>query len=405
MDATQQAMADREQAAPVVRLAELQRPAVRLPVVLIAGYLGAGKTTLVNHLLRHAAGRRIAVLVNDFGSINIDADLIAANADEDSSADVLSLAGGCLCCSFGDDLLGTLGTLAQRTPPPDVCLIELSGVALPASVVRTAKLSQAVEVVGTLVVADAEHIQRQAADRYVGDTVIQQLKAADWLMLNKPDLVTADALQATAAWLQRVVPHARHWAGAAQTLWPELLLGWHGSSSSSGSGSASASASASGSGSGSGSGSASGSGSGGGPGLSAAAGPTATVAAAVGDGPAGTASNAGTDSESLDSAALASFAARPMASRPAAAGHADAVFESCSFALAPQADLHALGVQLAAADSGVLRAKGLLGGQLLQVAGSRWAVTPAGACADTPLVLIGLRGRWNPQALMQRWSA
>ncbi len=381
MDATQQAMADREQAAPVVRLAELQRPAVRLPVVLIAGYLGAGKTTLVNHLLRHAAGRRIAVLVNDFGSINIDADLIAANADEDSSADVLSLAGGCLCCSFGDDLLGTLGTLAQRTPPPDVCLIELSGVALPASVVRTAKLSQAVEVVGTLVVADAEHIQRQAADRYVGDTVIQQLKAADWLMLNKPDLVTADALQAAAAWLQRVVPHARHWAGAAQTLWPELLLGWHGSSSSSGSGS------------------------GGGPGLSAAAGPTATVAAAVGDGPAGTASKAGTDSESLDSAALASFAARPMASRPAAAGHADAVFESCSFALAPQADLHALGVQLAAADSGVLRAKGLLGGQLLQVAGSRWAVTPASACADTPLVLIGLRGRWNPQALMQRWSA
>ena len=341
-----------------------------LPVVLIAGYLGAGKTTLVNHLLRHAQGRRIAVLVNDFGSINIDAELVAANADPDSSAGVLSLAGGCLCCSFGDDLVGTLGTLAQRTPPPDVCLIELSGVALPASVVRTAKLSPAAEVVGTLVVADAEHIQRQAADRYVGDTVRQQLQQADWLLLNKPDLVAVDALEATAAWLRGMLPHARQWAGTVQTLWPELLLGWQPGSSG-----------------------------GWGPRLSAATAATPAVAQAAGGGA------ADSEPQSCDSAAVASFASRPLASRRAAAGHADAVFESCSLALAPQTDLHALGAQLAAADSGVLRAKGLLGGQLLQVAGGRWAVTPAGAGADTQLVMIGLRGRWQPQALMQRWSA
>ena len=348
-------------------------PLTKLPVVLIAGYLGAGKTTLVNHLLRHAQGRRIAVLVNDFGSINIDAGLVAANADLDNSAGVLSLAGGCLCCSFGDDLVGTLGTLAQRTPPPDVCLIELSGVALPASVVRTAQLSPAAEVVGTLVVADAEHIQRQAADRYVGDTVRQQLQQADWLLLNKPDLVAADALQATAAWLRGMLPHARQWAGTAQTLWPELLLDWQPGSSGDW-----------------------------GPGLSAAkaaAVATAAVTEAAGGG------TADPEPQSCDSAAVASFASRPLASRRAAAAHADAVFESCSLALAPQTDLHALGAQLAAADSGVLRAKGLLGGQLLQVAGGRWAVTSAGAGADTLLVMIGLRGRWQPQALMQRWSA
>ena len=92
-----------------------------LPVVIIGGYLGAGKTTLINHVLRNAGGRRVAVLVNDFGEINIDADLI-----EGATAGVLSLSGGCLCCSFGDDLVGTLQALAQGDGRPDVVLIELS---------------------------------------------------------------------------------------------------------------------------------------------------------------------------------------------------------------------------------------------------------------------------------------
>ncbi|MBL8319631.1 MAG: GTP-binding protein, partial [Burkholderiaceae bacterium] len=84
----------------------------RVPTVVVGGYLGAGKTTLVNELLRQAEGQRIAVLVNDFGELTIDADLIVG-----ASGDVLALAGGCVCCSFGADLIGTLRQVLQRTAP------------------------------------------------------------------------------------------------------------------------------------------------------------------------------------------------------------------------------------------------------------------------------------------------
>ena len=269
------------------------------------------------------------MLVNDFGSINIDADLI-----EGSTAGVLSLAGGCLCCSFGDDLVGTLDGLARREPAPDVCLIELSGVALPAAVVRTARLVQAVDLVATLVVADAAQIQRQAADPYVGDTVHQQLQQADWLMLNKADRVAAQELQAAAAWLGQLAPQARLWSGAAHEVLPELLLGWH--------------------------------------------------------------------SPPVQEPVAATFASRRIG---AAQRRADVIFESCSLVLAADVDLQALGTALAAAGSGVLRAKGLAAGRLLQVAGGRWAVTATLAGGPARLVLIGLRGRWDPTLLARRWAA
>jgi G3E family GTPase len=311
--------------------------------VLIGGYLGAGKTTLVNHLLRQAGGRRVAVLVNDFGSLNIDADLIDPDGS-DASAGVLALSGGCLCCSFGDDLVGTLNGLAQRTPAPDVCLVELSGVALPAAVWRTARLALSIAPVGTLVLADAAEIRRQAADPYVGDTVRQQLQDADWLLLNKPDLVDDAALQATADWLAGLAPQARCWPGAAASVSPELVLGWR-----------------------------------------------------TDEGAAGraTATADGAD-------ALRAFAARPIGPKPPAT---NAVFDSHSQGLPSGVDLAALGVALSDPGSGVLRAKGLAvdawgRGQLLQVAGGRWAVTPAAVQGPGRLVLIGLRGRWDPQSLL-----
>ena len=102
-----------------------------VPILLVTGFLGAGKTTVVNHLLAHAEGRRIAAVVNDFGAINIDAELIAGASDG-----VVSLSNGCICCSLEGDLLRTLATLLRRDPRPEFIVIETSGIADPADIVR-----------------------------------------------------------------------------------------------------------------------------------------------------------------------------------------------------------------------------------------------------------------------------
>src|ERR1700733_9235262 len=107
------------------------RAEMSVPVMLMTGFLGAGKTTVVNHLLAHAGGKRIAAVVNDFGAINIDAELIAGATDG-----VVSLSNGCICCSLEGDLLRTLATLLRRDPQPELIVIETSGVADPADVVR-----------------------------------------------------------------------------------------------------------------------------------------------------------------------------------------------------------------------------------------------------------------------------
>ena len=182
---------------------------LQVPALLIGGYLGAGKTTLVNHLLRHAGGRRIAVLVNDFGEVSIDANLILG-----AEGGVLSLAGGCVCCSFGSDLVGTLAAVLRRAPAPDTVLIETSGVGIPSAVARAARLAPGLRLEATVVVADALTVRERAADRYVGDTVRQQLDDADLLLLNQTDRVEPAALAALQAW----------WAGAhpRTPLWPTV---------------------------------------------------------------------------------------------------------------------------------------------------------------------------------------
>src|SRR6186713_3233162 len=110
---------------------DVWRLTVPVPILLVTGFLGAGKTTVVNHLLAHAEGRRIAAVVNDFGAINIDAELIAGASDG-----VVSLANGCICCSLEGDLLRTLSTLLRRDPKPEYIVIETSGVADPSDIVR-----------------------------------------------------------------------------------------------------------------------------------------------------------------------------------------------------------------------------------------------------------------------------
>jgi G3E family GTPase len=175
--------------------------AAPLPVVVLGGYLGAGKTTLVNELLRQADGERIAVLVNDFGDIAIDADLI-----EGASGEVLALAGGCVCCSFGADLVGTAQRLLQREPPPQRVLVECSGVGLPAAVARTLRLLPQLAAPGVVTVLDAASVRERAADAYVGDTVRQQIIDAQALVLNKADRSDAAALGALHGWLAEVAP-------------------------------------------------------------------------------------------------------------------------------------------------------------------------------------------------------
>ncbi len=173
----------------------------RLPVTVIGGYLGAGKTTLVNHLLRSADGLKLAVLVNEFGALAIDEDLIEAQED-----DLISIAGGCVCCSFGSDLTAALLEMGAREPRPDHVVIEASGVAMPRAIAANVGLQDGFRLAGIVVLADSETIRAQAVDDYLGDTVLRQLADADLVVQTKVDLV--ETTGATAGWLEDHAPNA-----------------------------------------------------------------------------------------------------------------------------------------------------------------------------------------------------
>ena len=174
-----------------------------IPATVIGGYLGAGKTTLVNHLLRHRGERRLAVLVNEFGALPIDADLI-----ERRDQDLIAIAGGCVCCSYGSDLIAALERLRDLSLPPDHVLIEASGVALPAGIAAALGLVSRYVHAATIAVADAETVRERAADRYMADTIARQLAEADLVVMNKTDLVASQGLAATEAYLTGAAPAA-----------------------------------------------------------------------------------------------------------------------------------------------------------------------------------------------------
>jgi G3E family GTPase len=155
---------------------------VPVPILLVCGFLGAGKTSVVNHLLAHAGGRRIAAVVNDFGAINIDAELIAGASDG-----VVSLSNGCICCSLEGDLLRVLAGLLRRQERPEFIVIETSGVADPADIVRNLMdpvIWREAPLETVLCVVDAS-----APVGALEDPLLRsQVRAADVVALSKVDL-------------------------------------------------------------------------------------------------------------------------------------------------------------------------------------------------------------------------
>ena len=173
--------------------------ASRLPLTVIGGFLGAGKTTLLNNMLEHADGRRLAVLVNDFGALNIDAELVVSRG-----ADSIALSNGCVCCSIGDDLSAALMRVIDSEPPFDALLIEASGVSDPWRIAQVGMADPALSLGGVVVLVDSSAIMAQTSDPLLRESLQRQVQGADWLLLNKSDLVDAQQLAAVHAWLDEL---------------------------------------------------------------------------------------------------------------------------------------------------------------------------------------------------------
>lgn len=190
-----------------------------LPVTIIGGYLGAGKTTLLNRILSGDHGQRIAVIVNDFGALNIDASLIVGH-----DGDTVSLANGCACCSASDGTSDALAGFLRRAGDFDRIVIEMSGVAEPG---RLAQIVTAfgLPVDGVIVLVDAEQLPAQLTNRYSGRAVARSLAQADLIVVNKIDLVSPGTLAATEAVIAQNAPGIQRIHSQQADVIPEILFG------------------------------------------------------------------------------------------------------------------------------------------------------------------------------------
>lgn len=201
----------------------------KVPVTIVTGFLGAGKTTLISHLIRNAGGRRLAVVVNEFGTLGVDGDILQACAIPDCPAEnIVQLANGCICCTVADDFIPTVQKLLALDPRPDHILIETSGLALPKPLLKAfdwPAIRSRITVDGVLALADAEAVSagrfasdvaaldaQRAADPSVdhetplSEVFEDQLACADMVLLTKVDLAGREGVAAARAVILREAP-------------------------------------------------------------------------------------------------------------------------------------------------------------------------------------------------------
>ena len=193
----------------------------KIPATVVTGFLGAGKTTMIRNLIERAHGKRLALVINEFGDLAVDGELLKGCGNPDcTDEDIFELANGCICCTVADDFLPTIRAILDRPEPPDHIVIETSGLALPKPLVQAfgwPEVRTRVTVDGVVAVLDgpavadgrfADDPDRIAAQR-AADTELDhesplhelyedQLACADLVLLNKTDLMDADALDAVA---------------------------------------------------------------------------------------------------------------------------------------------------------------------------------------------------------------
>jgi len=194
----------------------------KVPVTVITGFLGSGKTTLIRHLMQNPQGKRLAVLVNEFGDLGVDGDILKACADENCPVEnIVELANGCICCTVADEFIPTIEALLALPTRPDHILIETSGLALPKPLLKAfdwPDIRSRITVDGVITVADAEAV---AAGRFAPDVAVlqttdhetplsevfeDQIACADIVLMSKADLVTAAVMAQARAVVEAEAP-------------------------------------------------------------------------------------------------------------------------------------------------------------------------------------------------------